>query len=137
VSVIAAPKNSPLARFHANQGLVLFLASIAYGVVYGVGPASGKAGQSARRKAEGVAPTRRLNQAAARPEWAIPTRANARARADAPRRLNDSLAARIDAPRDQDGGHESHSTAIVRQGKRGDALIDGLDVLTHQVSPMS
>ena len=31
-----AAKNSPYSRFHANQGLVLCLASIAYGIVYGI-----------------------------------------------------------------------------------------------------
>lgn len=33
---IFAAKNSPYARFHANQGLVLFIAEIAYGIVYGI-----------------------------------------------------------------------------------------------------
>ena len=33
---IFAAKNSPYARFHANQGLVLFIEEIAYGIVYGI-----------------------------------------------------------------------------------------------------
>jgi uncharacterized membrane protein len=36
VTLLAAPKTSRFARFHANQGLVLFLAEIAYGVVWGI-----------------------------------------------------------------------------------------------------
>ena len=35
VPLLAAP-NSPYARFHANQGLVLFLADIACGIVLGI-----------------------------------------------------------------------------------------------------
>lgn len=31
-----AAKDSPYARFHANQGLVLFIAEFAYGIVYGI-----------------------------------------------------------------------------------------------------
>ena len=31
-----AAKNSPYSRFHANQGLVLCLAEVAYGIVYGI-----------------------------------------------------------------------------------------------------
>ena len=33
---IFAAKNSPYARFHANQGLVLLLAEVIYGVIYTV-----------------------------------------------------------------------------------------------------
>ena len=33
---IFAAKNSPYARFHANQGLVLFIIQTAYGIVYGI-----------------------------------------------------------------------------------------------------
>lgn len=31
-----AAKNSPYSRFHANQGLVLFLLELVYGIVYGI-----------------------------------------------------------------------------------------------------
>ena len=33
---ILAAKNSKFARYHSNQGLVLLLAAIAYGIVYGI-----------------------------------------------------------------------------------------------------
>ena len=33
---IFAAKNSKFARYHSNQGLVLLLAAIAYGIVYGI-----------------------------------------------------------------------------------------------------
>ena len=35
VPILAAPK-SPFARFHANQGLVLFIAEVVYGIVYSI-----------------------------------------------------------------------------------------------------
>ena len=33
---IFAAKNSPFARFHANQGLVLLIVEVAWGIIYGV-----------------------------------------------------------------------------------------------------
>ena len=33
---IFAAKNSPYSRFHANQGLVLFIVEAAYGIVYAI-----------------------------------------------------------------------------------------------------
>ena len=35
ISLVAAP-NSKFARYHANQGLVLFIAEIAFAVAYGI-----------------------------------------------------------------------------------------------------
>ncbi|NLW79167.1 MAG: DUF4870 domain-containing protein [Ruminococcaceae bacterium] len=33
---IFAAKESPFARYHANQGLVLLIFSVAYGIIYGI-----------------------------------------------------------------------------------------------------
>ena len=36
IPLLAAPKNSRFARYHTNQGLVLFIADVAYGIVQAI-----------------------------------------------------------------------------------------------------